>query len=83
MDLRKIWKKAYGKYFFFAFFSHKMDVEDVGETTNNPVDTGRKLNAYKTFRRRPGHLLKVLCTFNLPPVSTVNVESSHLQLLNT
>ena len=32
-----------------------------------PVDTGRKLNVYKTFRRR---LLNVLCTFNLRPVST-------------
>ena len=37
---------------------------------NNPVDTGRKLNVHKTFRRRPGHLLNVLCTFNLRPVST-------------
>ena len=24
------------------------------------IDTGRKLNVYKTFRRRPGRLLKVL-----------------------
>ena len=39
---------------------------------NSPVDTGRKLNVRKTFRRRPGHLLNVLCTlFNLCPVSTV------------
>ena len=35
-----------------------------------PVDTGRKLNVHKTFRRRPGRLLKVLCTFNLRAVST-------------
>ena len=34
-----------------------------------PVDTGRKLNVHKTFRRRPGRLLNVLCTFNLCPVS--------------
>ena len=33
-----------------------------------PVDTGRKLNVHKTFRRRPGRLLNVLCTFNLCPV---------------
>ena len=38
--------------------------------TNFPVDTGRKLNVHKTFRRRPGRLLNVLCTFNLRPVST-------------
>ena len=35
-----------------------------------PVDTGRKLNVHKTFRRRPGRLLYVFCTFNLRPVST-------------
>ena len=35
-----------------------------------PVDTGRKLNVHKTFRRRPGRFLNVLCTFNLHPVST-------------
>ena len=39
---------------------------------DNPVDTGRKLNVHKTFRRRPGRLLNVLCTFNLCPVSTEN-----------
>ena len=31
----------------------------------NPVDTGRKLNIHKTFRRRPGRLLNVLCTFKM------------------
>ena len=35
-----------------------------------PVDTGRKLNVHKTFRRHPGHLLNVLCTFSLRLVST-------------
>ena len=35
-----------------------------------PVDTGRKLDVHKTFRRRPGRLLNVLCTFNLRPLST-------------
>ena len=34
-----------------------------------PVDTGRKLNVHKRFRKRPGRLLNVLCTFNLRPVS--------------
>ena len=36
----------------------------------DPVDTGSKLNVHKTFRKRPGRLLNVLCTFNLRPVST-------------
>ena len=35
-----------------------------------PVDTGRKLNVHKTFTRRPGRLLNVLCTLDLRPVST-------------
>ena len=39
----------------------------------NPVDTGRKLNKYKTFRRNPGRLLNILCSFNLSPVSTGNI----------
>ena len=33
-----------------------------------PLDTGRKLNVHNTFRRRPGRLLNVLCTFNVRPV---------------
>ena len=36
----------------------------------SPVDTGRKLNVHKTFRRRTGRLLNVLCTFNLRSMST-------------
>ena len=39
-----------------------------------PVDAGRKLNVHKTFRRRLGRLLNVLCTFNLRPVSTGTVQ---------
>ena len=35
-----------------------------------PVDTVCKLNVHKTFRRHPGRLLNVFCTFNLRPVST-------------
>ena len=39
----------------------------------NPLDTERKLNVHKTFKRRPGHLLDVLYTFNLRPMSRGNV----------
>ena len=39
----------------------------------NPADAGRKLNVYKTFRRRAGRLLNVLCKFNLRPVSAGNI----------
>ena len=44
----------------------------------NPVDTGRKLNVHKTFRRRPGRLLNVLCTFNLRHVSTAKIRARNL-----
>ena len=50
---------------------------------NVPVDTGRKFNVHKTFRRRLGRLLNILCTFNESPVST-GVYQRHflLDLLN-
>ena len=35
-----------------------------------PEDTQRKFNVHKTFRRRRGRHLTVLCTFKLRPVST-------------
>ena len=34
-----------------------------------PLDTVRKLNLHKTFKRRSGRLLNVLCTVNLRQVS--------------
>ena len=49
-------------YFFLDVFQSR--------ETNFPVDTGRDLNVHKVFRRRPGRLLGVLCTFNLRPVPT-------------
>ena len=35
------------------------------QTATFLLDTGRKLNVHKTFRRRPWCLLNVLCKFNL------------------
>ena len=35
---------------------------------SNPLNTGEKLNAHKTFRRYPKHLLNVSRTFNLHSV---------------
>ena len=45
-----------------------------------PVDTGRKLNVHKTFRR----CQNVLCTCNLRPVSTVtfNVFPIYVKEIN-
>ena len=47
----------------------KCSVENVLEKRTDPVDTGRKLNVHKTFRKHPGRLLNDLRTFNLRPVS--------------
>ena len=52
-------------------------------SVNYPVDTGRELNVHKAFRRRPGSLLNVLCTFNLHTVSTgyqINIALNSLRL---
>ena len=43
-----------------------------------PLGIGSKLNIHKTFRRRPGRLLNVVCTFNLRPVSRGIVSLNHL-----
>ena len=51
---------------------------DAARTKLYPVDTGRKLNVHKTFRKRPGRLLNVLCTFNLRPVSTGYASRPHV-----
>ena len=47
-------------------------------STDNPVDTWRKLNVLKTFRGRHGRLLKVLCTFNLRHVSTGGLNQTFI-----
>ena len=49
---------------YFLTMSYNKDKDD------NPVDTGRKLNVYKTFRGSPGGLLNIFCTSKLRPVST-------------
>ena len=49
--------------------------------SSHPVDTRRKLNVHKAFRRRPGRLLNVLRTFNLRFVSighSTNLSTLHL-----
>ena len=58
----KMMKGIWESHAFFLYHSTKI--------RSSPVDTGRKLNVHKTFRRRPGRLLNVLCSFNLRPVST-------------
>ena len=50
-------------------YSEPSQTSNVKEKNMVPLDTGRKLNIHKRFRRRSGCLLSVLCTFNLRPVS--------------
>ena len=52
---------------FYALLAAEFYV--YGFNRDTPVDTGRKLNVHKTFRRSSGRLLNVLCTFSLRPVS--------------
>ena len=48
--------------------------------SSHPVDTGRNLNVHNTFRKRLQHLLKVLYTFNLRPVSTGQLDFNSIKL---
>ena len=53
------------------FTNNKFKIFDIFQLKNIfSIDKGRKLNAHKTFRRRPGSFFKVLCTFNLRAVAT-------------
>ena len=56
--------KTCNKKLFFMNWSWKPAI-----VFHFPVDTGRKLNVHKMFRRFPGRLLNVICTFNLRSVS--------------
>ena len=64
----------------FAFTFKSWNSYSVWENVIKPADTGCKLNVDKTFRRRPGRLLNVLCTFNLRPVSKGNAEHGKIFL---
>ena len=41
-----------------------LNISTILGMTANPLGAGSKLNVHKTFRRRPGRLLNVLCTLN-------------------
>ena len=49
--------------FFLPFIASYCIKEKIKIFPGIPVDTGRKLNVHKAFRRRPGRILNVLCTF--------------------
>ena len=67
---------------FSKYFSSTDSCDNsIVDTRISLVDTGRKLKVHKTFRRRPGRLLDVLCTFNLSPVSKGYIVSYIPELL--
>ena len=68
----ELFQIAEGKIYIYKYWIASVDQESYESQYkyNNPVDTGRKLNIHKAFRRRSGRLLNILCTFNLHPVST-------------
>ena len=69
------------KDYVFIFSNSGNFLKTLMTYSNIPVDTGCKLNVHKTFRRRSGRLLYVLCTFNLRPVSTgMNDYSSWMEI---
>ena len=75
--LKKSLSKRFSEHEMYKLYEHSSNVI--------PVDTGRKLNLYKTFTRRPGRLLNVLCTYNLRLVSTgwcENGKNTLCKLLN-
>ena len=76
-------KKVFKSSTWNSSFKEQDEVWVILQKPKNPVDTRCKLNVHKTFRRRPGGLLNVLCTINLRPVSTgkEEVEFSELNFI--
>ena len=76
-----MWSKLHNltlALYFQVFWIVAEEYLESCQVSKIPVDTGRKLNVYKTFRRCPGRLLNVLCTFNLRPVSTGSAQKKKL-----
>ena len=66
------WKKMSLQYLILKTKLNISEVRDILGTKwwDFPVDTRRKLNVHKAFRKCPRRLMNVLYTFNLRPVST-------------
>ena len=76
--MRVIFFKLCAKFFFknlftieygLSYSTYQKKSRGVKIIGISPLGTGCKLNVHKTFRRRPGRLLNVLCTLSLHPVS--------------
>ena len=53
------------------------------ENANPPLDAGRNSNLHKTFRRRPGCFLEILCTFSLRPLHLRKIVTFSSIVCNT
>ena len=72
------WRWSTSKYITLLYTSkYKVQKNLLLIASNVPVDTGHKQNVHETFRKRPGRLLNILCTFSLHPVSTGVVKVHH------
>ena len=58
--------------------NHNVDLNYLNIFHPETPGHGRKLDVYKKFKRRPGRLLNVLCTFNLRPLSRGNIAKLSL-----
>ena len=65
-----LFKEYLYKNYKLTLIVYNINIIHVNLKQNIPRRHRRKLNVHKTFRRRPGRVLNVLCTFNLLPVST-------------
>ena len=65
-----LFKEYLYKNYKLTLIVYNINIIHVNLKQNIPRRHRRKLNVHKTFRRHPGRVLNVLCTFNLLPVST-------------
>ena len=63
------------KFSWFAYCFIHFSALMSNHTSTPPLNTVRKLNLHKMFRKVPGRLLNVLCTFNLCPVCKWTVKT--------
>ena len=65
-------------YYKYSKVSIDSLTEGIEITKTNLLDTGRKLNLHKTFKRRPGRRLNLLCRFDLRPVSRKKMHENFI-----
>ena len=80
VERRETYMKADQKVSIDESYIHRLMISQKKTLYSTSLNTGRKLNVRKAFRRCPGRLLNVLRTFNVRPVSRGQVKNSKLLL---